>query len=76
MGHESARETDDLTGTRPALLALPGIALAVGVVLAVRAPEVDWSSGAALSLVTMVAGLLVAGTVGHRLPARGPAPRP
>ncbi|MEU9504154.1 hypothetical protein [Streptomyces sp. NPDC048196] len=76
VGVLGALAEDDLTRTRPALLALPGIALALAVVLGVRASEVDWSSGGALSLVTMVAGLLVAGTVGHRLLARGPAPRP
>lgn len=51
-------------------------AFALAVVLGVRAAEVDWSSGPALSLVTMVAGLLLAGTVGHRLPARSLATQP
>ncbi|BDM71055.1 hypothetical protein HEK616_45420 [Streptomyces nigrescens] len=75
VGVLGALAEDDLTRTRPALLALPGIALALAVVLGVRAAEVDWSSGPALSLVTMVAGLLLAGTIGHRLLARGPAPQ-
>lgn len=58
---------DDLDRTRPALLSLPGTALAMTVVLAARAPHVDWSSGPALGLVAMVAGLLAAGASGRFL---------
>ncbi|WP_031161228.1 hypothetical protein [Streptomyces durhamensis] len=58
---------DDLDRTRPALLSLPGTALAVTVVLAARASHVHWSSGPGLSLVVMVAGLLVAGASGRSL---------
>lgn len=61
---------DDLTRTRPALLALPGTAAAMTVVLAFRATSVDWTSGPALSLVCMVAGLLVAGASGRLLLTR------
>ncbi|MER6071670.1 hypothetical protein ABT187_23030 [Streptomyces sp. NPDC001817] len=66
---------DDLDRTRPALLSLPGTALALTVVLAARAPHVDWSSGPGVSLVAMVAGLLAAGASG-RLLLRADARRP
>ncbi|MBL1082541.1 hypothetical protein JK359_11200 [Streptomyces actinomycinicus] len=58
---------DDLGRTRPALLSLPGTALAMALVLAARASHVDWSSGPGLSLIVMVAGLLAAGASGHLL---------
>jgi hypothetical protein len=58
---------DDLDRTRPALLSLPGTALAVAVVLAARASHVDWSSAPALGLTGMVAGLFAAGAGGHVL---------
>ncbi|MFI6564927.1 hypothetical protein [Streptomyces sp. NPDC050534] len=64
---------DDLDRTRPALLALPGTGATITVVLAVRATSVDWSSGPALSLVCMVAGLLFAGASGRVLLARSRA---
>ncbi|MFJ4582638.1 hypothetical protein [Streptomyces echinatus] len=63
---------DDLDRSRPALLSLPGTALAMAVVLAVRASHVDWASGPGLSLTVMVAGLLAAGASGHVL-VRGAA---
>lgn len=63
---------DDLDRTRAALLSLPCTALAMAVVLAARAPHVDWSSGPGLSLAAMVAGLLAAGASGHFL-VRGAA---
>jgi hypothetical protein len=69
---------DDLNRTRPALLSLPGTALALTVVLAARASQVHWSSGPALGLVAMVAGLLAAGAGGRlllRADAGRPAPR-
>ncbi|MGW2823547.1 hypothetical protein ACWC24_21525 [Streptomyces sp. NPDC001443] len=65
---------DDLARTRPALLTLPGTALAVTVVLAVHARSVDWSSGPALSLVCMLAGLACAGASGLVLLSRSPVP--
>ncbi|WP_275461011.1 hypothetical protein [Streptomyces noursei] len=64
---------DDLDRTRPALLALPGVALAVTVELAVHATRVHWGSGGGLALLSMVGGLLVAGVTGRWLLARGPA---
>ncbi|MFH8681700.1 hypothetical protein [Streptomyces lydicus] len=67
---------DDLARTRPALLALPGVAVALAVVLGGRAADVDWASGPGLSLITMVGGLLLAGLVGRRLLSRHPLPRP
>ncbi|MFB7507679.1 hypothetical protein [Streptomyces broussonetiae] len=63
---------DDLDRTRPALLSLHGTALAMTVVLTVRAGHVHWSSGPGLSLIVMVAGLLAAGASG-RLLLRGTA---
>ncbi|MEU1256294.1 hypothetical protein ACWHLZ_40535 [Streptomyces chartreusis] len=67
IGVLGALSEDDLTRTRPALLALPGTAATMTVVLAARAAHVDWTSGPALSLVCMVAGLLCAGASGHFL---------
>ncbi|GHE05270.1 hypothetical protein [Streptomyces alanosinicus] len=58
---------DDLDRTRPALLSLPGTALALTVVLAGRASHVHWSSGPGVGLVAMVAGLLAAGASGRLL---------
>ncbi|MET8585157.1 hypothetical protein ABZX39_30390 [Streptomyces collinus] len=58
---------DDLDRTRAALLSLPGTALAMTLVLGVRASHVDWSSGPGLGLVGVVAGLLAAGASGHLL---------
>ncbi|GAA2678488.1 hypothetical protein [Streptomyces lunalinharesii] len=63
---------DDLDRTRPALLALPGVALAVVVELAGHAAQVHWGSGGGLALLGMVGGLLVAGATGRWLLARGP----
>ncbi|MER7913117.1 hypothetical protein [Streptomyces sp. NPDC096068] len=61
---------DDLTRLRPALLAVPSVALAAAVVLAVHAPEVDWASGPGASLVALLAGLLVTGASGRWLLTR------
>ncbi|RPF35411.1 hypothetical protein [Streptomyces sp. TLI_185] len=69
----SALAEDDLTRTRPALLALPATAATVAVVLARRAAPVDRTSGPAVSLVCMVAGLVVAGAGGRFLLTRSPA---
>ncbi|NUT27083.1 MAG: hypothetical protein HOV84_14380 [Streptomyces sp.] len=74
VGVLGALAEDDLTRTRPALLALPGTAAAMTVVLACRAAHVDWSSGPALSLICMVAGLLSAGASGRILLTRLPTP--
>ncbi|MDC0767403.1 hypothetical protein [Streptomyces sp. HD] len=74
VGVLGALAEDDLTRTRPALLALPGTAAAMTVVLACRAAHVEWSSGPALSLIAMVAGLLCAGAGGRVLLTRFPAP--
>ncbi|MFB6938134.1 hypothetical protein PGH47_40475 [Streptomyces sp. HUAS 31] len=75
VGVLGALAEDDLTRTRPALLALPGTAATMTVVLAARAAHVDWTSGPALSLVCMVAGLLCAGASGHFLLKRSAALR-
>ncbi|WP_432084822.1 hypothetical protein [Streptomyces sp. bgisy095] len=58
---------DDLTRLRPALRAVPAVALAAAVVLAVHAPEVDWASGPGASLVALLAGLLATGVSGRWL---------
>ncbi|MEU9995922.1 hypothetical protein [Streptomyces sp. NPDC050848] len=51
------------------------MALAAGVVLAVHAPDVRWSSGPGLALVTLLVGLLVTGLTGRRLWIRARAAR-
>ncbi|MFF5452406.1 hypothetical protein ACFY40_14370 [Streptomyces sp. NPDC012950] len=61
---------DDLTRLRPALVAVPSVALAAAVVLAVHAPEVDWASGPGASLVALLAGLLATGVSGRWLLTR------
>ncbi|WP_328664572.1 hypothetical protein [Streptomyces sp. NBC_00328] len=76
VGVLGALAEDDLGRTGPALIALPGTAVAVTVVLACRAAAVDWSSGPALCLVSMVAGLLLAGLSGRVLLARASAVPP
>ncbi|MFF9913910.1 hypothetical protein [Streptomyces sp. NPDC013457] len=58
---------DDLSRLRPALLAVPSVALASLVVLAVHAPDVDWASGPGLSLLALLSGLLVTGMTGRLL---------
>lgn len=58
---------DDLARIRPALLAVPVVAPAAGVLLAVHASAVDWSSGPALSLIALVAGLFVTVVSGRLL---------
>ncbi|WP_037624345.1 hypothetical protein [Streptomyces aureus] len=76
VGVLAALAEDDLGRTGPALTALPGTGVAFAAVLACRASAVDWSSGPALSLVAMVAGLLTAGLGGRVLLARSAAARP
>ncbi|MER7951232.1 hypothetical protein ABTY59_27945 [Streptomyces sp. NPDC096079] len=61
---------DDLARIRPALGAVPAVALALAAVLAARAATVDWASGPGAALVTLVTGLLVTGVSGHWLLAR------
>ncbi|MFF6870143.1 hypothetical protein [Streptomyces sp. NPDC012450] len=65
---------DDLTRLRPALVAVPSVALAAAVVLAVHAPQVDWASGPGASLVALLAGLLVTGASGRWLLTRASRP--
>ncbi|MFD4876243.1 hypothetical protein ACFWOB_23170 [Streptomyces sp. NPDC058420] len=67
VGVLGALAEDDLDRTRPALLALPGTAVAAAVVLVFRAPAVNWSSGPALGLVCMLTGLFLAGASGRLL---------
>ncbi|WP_328557495.1 hypothetical protein [Streptomyces sp. NBC_00358] len=76
VGVLGALAEDDLGRTGPALIALPGTAVTVAVVLACRASAVDWTSGPGLCLVSMVAGLLLAGAAGRALLAKASAPRP
>ncbi|MER6631361.1 hypothetical protein ABT301_24585 [Streptomyces sp. NPDC000987] len=70
VGVLGALAEDDLERTRAALLALPFTGAALTLVLAFRAAGVDWSSGSAMSLVAMVAGLLVTGASGWLLLSR------
>ncbi|MFD4377370.1 hypothetical protein [Streptomyces sp. NPDC058486] len=58
---------DDLTRSRPALRAVPAVAVACGILLAARAPAVDWGSGGAVSLLALLCGLFVTGATGHLL---------
>ncbi|MGF1431426.1 hypothetical protein [Kitasatospora sp. LaBMicrA B282] len=67
VGILGALAEDDLTRTRPALFALPGVAVTAGLVLAARADRVHWGSGPGRSLLGLLVGLLVAGAVGYRL---------
>ncbi|MER5886677.1 hypothetical protein ABT160_22865 [Streptomyces sp. NPDC001941] len=61
---------DDLARSRPALLAVPGVAAVAAVVLAANASAVDWASGGAFSLVSLLAGLMSTGLIGRWLLAR------
>ncbi|WP_369142852.1 hypothetical protein [Streptomyces sp. R44] len=61
---------DDLARIRPALRAVPAVALALAVVLGARAATVDWASGPGAALVTLVAGLFATGASGHWLLTR------
>ncbi|MFC7219284.1 hypothetical protein ACFQLX_14060 [Streptomyces polyrhachis] len=62
---------NDLERVRPALIALPGIALATGVVLAVHAQDVDWITGPGAAVAGLVAALAACGVVGEWLRRRG-----
>ncbi|MEU9858380.1 hypothetical protein [Streptomyces sp. NPDC047974] len=64
---------DDLTRSRPALRAVPAVAVACGTVLAARAADVDWASGGAVSLLALLGGLLVTGATGQLLLRRAAA---
>lgn len=75
VGVLGALAEDDLQRLRPALLAVPGVALAAVVVLGVHASDVDWTSGPGLSLTAMIVGLLLTGATGTRLLSAGPARR-
>ncbi|MEU9700133.1 hypothetical protein [Streptomyces sp. NPDC047981] len=70
VGVLGALAEDDLARLRPALLAVPSVALAAGAVLAVHAPDVRWASGPGLSLAALLLGLLVTGVTGRWLWAR------
>ncbi|MFI8419794.1 hypothetical protein [Streptomyces sp. NPDC085479] len=65
---------DDLARSRPAVRAVPLVAVACGVVLAARAPAVDWTSGGAVSLLALLAGLLATGVTGRLLLGRPAGP--
>ncbi|MEV5971724.1 hypothetical protein [Streptomyces sp. NPDC051921] len=73
VGVLGALAEDDLARIRPALLAVPVVSSAAGVLLAVHARDVDWTSGPAACLVGLVVGLLVTGVSGRLLWARHPA---
>ncbi|MFE1904996.1 hypothetical protein ACFW96_15205 [Streptomyces gardneri] len=66
---------DDLARIRPALTAVPSVALAVAVLLAVHARSVDWTSGPGVSLLALVAGLFTTGVAGRRLLSKAGAGR-
>ncbi|WP_406055949.1 hypothetical protein OG462_08295 [Streptomyces sp. NBC_01077] len=70
VGVLGALAEDDLTRIRPALRAVPAVALALGALLAVHSRDVDWASGPGVSLIALVTGLLVTGLSGHWLLAR------
>ncbi|MGW2303570.1 hypothetical protein [Streptomyces sp. NPDC001809] len=70
VGVLAALAEDDLTRLRPALRAVPLIALAAAVVLAVHFRSVDWASGPGVSLVALVTGLLTTGVAGLWLLSR------
>ncbi|MFF8838026.1 hypothetical protein [Streptomyces sp. NPDC015130] len=61
---------DDLARVRPALTAVPAVALAAAVLLAVHARSVDWASGPGVSLLALVTGLFATGVAGRVLLAR------
>jgi hypothetical protein len=65
VGILGALAEDDMSRVRPAMLALPGVAIAVSVVLGAHASEVGWTSGPGLSLIAMVGGLFAAGVIGR-----------
>ncbi|GGR56454.1 hypothetical protein GCM10010282_56840 [Streptomyces roseolus] len=58
---------DDLTRGRPALRSVPAVAVACGIVLAARAADVDWRSGAAASLLALLGGVFTTGVTGQVL---------
>lgn len=70
VGVLGALAEDDLTRIRPALRAVPLIALAIALVLAVHHRSVDWTSGPGASLLALVIGLFTTGASGHWLLAR------
>ncbi|MGW8597325.1 hypothetical protein ACWGLB_00155 [Streptomyces sp. NPDC055893] len=70
VGVLGALAEDDLTRIRPALRAVPLIALAIALVLAVHHRSVDWTSGPGASLLALVTGLFTTGASGHWLLSR------
>ena len=70
VGVLGALAQDDLSRIRPALRAVPLIALATAVVLAVHFRSVDWASGPGVSVLALVAGLFSTGVSGHWLLSR------
>ncbi|MFJ5073789.1 hypothetical protein ACIP8Z_04140 [Streptomyces sp. NPDC088553] len=70
VGVLGALAEDDLTRIRPALRAVPLIALVAAVVLAVHFRAVDWTSGPGVSLLALVTGLFTTGVSGHWLLSR------
>ncbi|MFF3838560.1 hypothetical protein [Streptomyces sp. NPDC001930] len=70
VGVLGALAEDDLTRIRPALRAVPLIAPATAVVLAVHFRSVDWASGPGVSLLALVTGLFTTGVSGHWLLSR------
>jgi hypothetical protein len=75
VGILGALAEDDMSRVRPAMLALPGVAIAVSVVLGAHASEVGWTSGPGLSLIAMVGGLFAAGVIGRWYLSRRPMPQ-
>ncbi|MFE5655849.1 hypothetical protein ACFQ9H_06685 [Streptomyces sp. NPDC056517] len=70
VGVLGALAEDDLTRIRPALRAVPLVALATAVVLAVHFRSVDWTSGPGVSLLALVTGLFTTGVSGRWLLSR------
>ncbi|MFB7540286.1 hypothetical protein ACFC0N_10380 [Streptomyces zaomyceticus] len=70
VGVLGALAEDDLTRVRPALRAVPVVALSVAVVLAVHLRTVDWTSGPGISLLALVTGLFATGVSGRALLSR------
>ncbi|MEU5218644.1 hypothetical protein AB0G79_20935 [Streptomyces sp. NPDC020807] len=67
---------DDLSRIRPALTAVPAVALASAVVLAVHAGAVDWTSGPGAALAALITGLFATGVSGRLILARTESRKP
>ncbi|MFG2901762.1 hypothetical protein ACGFZH_32365 [Streptomyces zaomyceticus] len=70
VGILGALAEDDLTRVRPALRAVPAVALSAAVLLAVHLRTVDWASGPGISLLALVTGLFTTGVSGQVLLSR------